>query len=433
MSADRKASFKQPPRHVTDTALSQEVRRNKALEEQKRRRARRVESERHIDLFADLNLGQSDDEGGNNDHPDIVREGIAQLAPLLPRSDPGMDSVPSRESHEESSATGAPQIPTSSKRKGKRKNGTGTSNKKTSPWANKCMYAELLEMQETESWTGGNDGLPSDLETGWVALAPVPVGKRCLAISHQGGGTIGAAPNTTIRSRVLGKPLIPRFPSPLPSDTVLDCILDQNWKENGLLHVLDVIKWKGQDIADCESSFRFWWRDTRLSELPPSRPPTTPAPPSSLQASTQENNAPIGYRFTYPTTFLQIPYYANTTFAQFVSTIIPRARSSYRAQVSIPAGPGDTDVMDIESPQFTGPALRAVDVEIEPDGLLLYVAQAIYESGTNPLSSWVPLSTPATEEMASDEQMSPLDVFERLVQRRLTRNVRSTKEVDMLP
>jgi hypothetical protein len=47
-----------------------------------------------------------------------------------------------------------------------------------------------------------------------------------------------------------------RFPSPLPSDTVLDCILDQNWRENGILHVLDVIKWKGQDIADCESSFR---------------------------------------------------------------------------------------------------------------------------------------------------------------------------------
>lgn len=65
-----------------------------------------------------------------------------------------------------------------------------------------------------------------------------------------------SVPNTTIRSRILGKPLIPRFPSPLPSDTVLDCILDQNWKENGVLHVLDVIKWKGQDIGDCESSFR---------------------------------------------------------------------------------------------------------------------------------------------------------------------------------
>ena len=63
-------------------------------------------------------------------------------------------------------------------------------------------------------------------------------------------------PNTTLRSRVLGKPLMARFPSPLPSDTVLDCILDQNWRENGILHVLDVIKWKGQDISDCESSFR---------------------------------------------------------------------------------------------------------------------------------------------------------------------------------
>ena len=159
--------------------------------------------------------------------------------------------------------------------------------------------------------------------------------------------------------------------------------------------------------------YSFWWRDTRLSELPPSRPPTTVAPPGALQASTQENTAPIGYRFTYPTTFLQIPYHANTTFAQFISTIIPRARSSYRAQVSIPAGPGDTDVMDVESPQVTGPALRPVDVEIKPDGLLLYVAQAIYESGTNPLSSWVPLSVPVADEMASIEQTSPLDVFER--------------------
>lgn len=159
----------------------------------------------------------------------------------------------------------------------------------------------------------------------------------------------------------------------------------------------------------------FWWRDTRLSELPPSHPPRTLAPSVALQASTQENNnAPIGYQFTYPTTFLQIPYYTNTTFGHFVSTIIPRARSSYRAQVSIPGGPDDADVMDIESPQFAGPVPRPVQVEIKPDGLLLYVAQAIYESGTSPLSSWVPLAgAPATDEMASIEQSSPLDVFER--------------------
>lgn len=144
-----------------------------------------MDSERHIDLFAGLNLGLSDDEGGDND---VAREGVAQLAPLLPRSDPVLASVQGRESP----AAGAPQTPTSFKHKGSRKKGTKPSNKKTSPWASKCMYAELLEMQETDLWTGGDDGLPSDLETGWVALAPVPVGKRCLAISHQGGGTIGA-------------------------------------------------------------------------------------------------------------------------------------------------------------------------------------------------------------------------------------------------
>jgi len=224
-----------------------------------------------------------------------------------------------------------------------------------------------------------------------------------------------------------------RFPSPLPSDTVLDCILDQNWKENGILHVLDIVKWKGQDIADCESSFRFWWRDTRLSELPPSRPPTTSAPDVTLEAPTQEGSAPIGYRFPYPTTFMQIPHYTNTTFAHFLDTIIPRARSSCRAQVSIPAEPNDSDMMVIESSQFAGPAPRITQAEVKPDGLLLYVAQAIYEPGTSPLSSWVPLAAPATDEMAGVNQSSPLDVFERLVQRRLTGNSRSIKEVDMLP
>ena len=156
----------------------------------------------------------------------------------------------------------------------------------------------------------------------------------------------------------------------------------------------------------------FWWRDTRLSELPPARPPTTSAPDVALQASAQEVNAPIGYRFPYPSTFLQVPYYTNTTFAHFLDTIIPRARSSCRAQVSIP-GPNDLDMMDIESSQFTGPAPRKTQAEIKPDGLLLYVAQAIYEPGPSPLSSWVPLAAPSTDEMACVDQASPLDVFER--------------------
>ena len=55
----------------------------------------------------------------------------------------------------------------------------------------------------------------------------------------------------------MGKAITPAFPSPFPPSTVLDCILDEGWKANGLLHVLDVIRWKGQNIAECEASFRY--------------------------------------------------------------------------------------------------------------------------------------------------------------------------------
>ena len=64
-------------------------------------------------------------------------------------------------------------------------------------------------------------------------------------------------PNTTLRSRVLGKALMKPFPSTLPPQTVLDCILDDNWRDNGILHVLDVVTWKGQDLGDCETPFRY--------------------------------------------------------------------------------------------------------------------------------------------------------------------------------
>jgi snurportin-1 len=67
---------------------------------------------------------------------------------------------------------------------------------KASKWADKCMYAELLEMsEEAHLWDNesGNaiDGLPRDLEAAWVAVAPVPAGKRCLAVTHQSAGVVG--------------------------------------------------------------------------------------------------------------------------------------------------------------------------------------------------------------------------------------------------
>lgn len=79
-----------------------------------------------------------------------------------------------------------------------------------------------------------------------------------LTINHSLISTlvVTAVSNTVLRSRLAGKHLLPAFPSILPQNTILDCILDQDWTQNGILHVLDVIKWKGQDIGDCETSFR---------------------------------------------------------------------------------------------------------------------------------------------------------------------------------
>jgi snurportin-1 len=66
---------------------------------------------------------------------------------------------------------------------------------KPNKWADKCMYAELLEMESDSPWsTEGEsvkDSLPSDIEHGWVAVAPVPVVKQCLAVTHQSSGVVG--------------------------------------------------------------------------------------------------------------------------------------------------------------------------------------------------------------------------------------------------
>lgn len=46
-------------------------------------------------------------------------------------------------------------------------------------------------MNEEHRSIGGPDGIPDDIETGWVAVTPVPAGKRCLAITHAASGIAG--------------------------------------------------------------------------------------------------------------------------------------------------------------------------------------------------------------------------------------------------
>ena len=69
------------------------------------------------------------------------------------------------------------------------------SEKKTNQWADRCMYAELLELNHglaLDPQIDVEDGLPDDLDTdAWIAISGVPVGKRCLAVTYASSGIMG--------------------------------------------------------------------------------------------------------------------------------------------------------------------------------------------------------------------------------------------------
>ncbi|KAG8751378.1 hypothetical protein FRC14_007954 [Serendipita sp. 396] len=309
----RVRSFKMPP-----LENSQNSRRMRRLEEQKRSRSLRVDSARNVDIFAGLSLN------------DVAME-------------------------EEKPATDKAKRP--------------------SKWANILMYAEVLEMQ------GIGSVLPDDFGTAWMAVTPVPRGKRCLLVAYKNHGQGGSY--VTLRSRLKGNQLM-TFVSPLPTDTVLDCILDENWRTNGILHVLDVLRWKSQDYTQCEASFRFWWRDVKLQELPRAHPPAS-----------SSSRPPV---FAHPHTFQPIPHFPSLQDPAFLlSTIIPLARDGISLTVPL-------------TPSSEMPDNNQLVTHCQSDGVLFYVSESSYEAGSSLLSAWVPLHP-----MNPGEE-SPLEQFSRLIQ-----------------
>lgn len=186
---------------------------------------------------------------------------------------------------------------------------------------------------------------------------------------------------------------------------------------------------------------RFWWRDTRLAELVQTPPPTfqfTAAPSASPSTSTtfplSSNGTQSRYSFPYPTTFIPVPYHSSTSLAELDMQIIPAARSVRTVSITLPAltpsfalkaatnAPADAGGMEIEptfeTPNITPPT--ASTAIVQPDGLLLYVAEASYEPGTSPLSSWIPIQ--GYDEHSHEGEIpvvqgghpsNPLDLFQR--------------------
>jgi hypothetical protein len=119
--------------------------------------------------------------------------------------------------------------------------------------------------------------------------------------------------------------------------------------------------------------------------------------------------------------FLPVPYHTDTSLLALASQIVPLARAARSINVDVPvlyneAEPAESMVVD----QLHGPVLSTRKAEICADGLLLYVAEASYEAGTSPLSSWIPITKYEEDGIAdgmadSNPPMDdgPLDVFNR--------------------
>lgn len=117
---------------------------------------------------------------------------------------------------------------------------------------------------------------------------------------------------------------------------------------------------------------------------------------------------PISFTtFPYPMTFVPIPYHSEVSLPNLLSAIIPMARSPRIVSV-IPRFPSPSNntegEMQVDAQSMVGGEGQRMEVQVQSEGLLLYVSQATYEPGTSPLSTWVPTQS---------EGVAVLDLFER--------------------
>lgn len=71
----------------------------------------------------------------------------------------------------------------------------------------------------------------------------------------------------------------------------------------------------------------------------------------------------------------------------------------------------------IFKPQTPPSPLQDVDAPVIHDGVLLYLTEAAYTSGTGPLSAWIPLRSYGNPGGGKEDDVmmetSPIDLFER--------------------
>ncbi|KAK9768181.1 hypothetical protein K7432_001377 [Basidiobolus ranarum] len=194
--------------------------------------------------------------------------------------------------------------------------GPNPKNQQKNPYADQLMYAEWMIQ------------VPPNLFGGWYLIL-CPKGKRCMIISANG--------KTLCRSKS-GR-VIKNFQSALPAGfanyrgnrssdyCILDCIFDES---TSTFFVLDLMCWKGMPLYDCATEFRFFWLQSKLTELDPPR--------TSAQTEFQ-------FRSLQP--------------------------------------------FDCTQESLTSLASNPYQLSYQPDGLLFFNKEAHYEIGDTPLCGWV--------------------------------------------
>ncbi|GAA5824785.1 hypothetical protein JCM11251_005340 [Rhodosporidiobolus azoricus] len=225
-------------------------------------------------------------------------------------------------------------------------------------WAkNLLSHPETLDLRHS---------LPEGLETDWRVVV-IPKGKRCLLATS----TDSTTGNTILYSRVAGRTLA-RLRTVLPPD----CLLDTTWDASlGVLWVLDVMKWRSQYLVNCDADMRAFFISSKLSELD-TQPYTAPPDPSNPSRPTSSTSMLI----------LPAPSYGPPLTP---SNLIPLLSSC--------STPSSMSTVVFRSPSFEGLSPQTVSIPFHPDGLLLYLSAAHYESGTTPLVGWIPLEVKERE------------------------------------
>ncbi|TKA50716.1 hypothetical protein B0A53_05994 [Rhodotorula sp. CCFEE 5036] len=353
----RRKSFHAAPPSAHST---QALRRLQALDAQRQRRTTAIEAARtafrDLDDLEDLSLaGSSADEADSPPPP-----------PLAASSSSEQQQRSQTDSHPEA----APVI-SKTKRKAFKP--------KYKAWAkNLLSYAETLDLRY---------GLPEGIDSDWRAVV-VPKGKRCLCAtaSEQGGN------NTILYSRVAGRAL-GRFYTSLPAD----CLLDTD-SHLGVLWVLDVCKWRSQYLVQCEAEMRAFFIASKLSELPPQ----VYSPPSS---SSETGSTPPGGGTARPLLVLPVPNLAPPLSPSVLLPLLAALNSTPPQTFDISALVVPVPVPDPSalSPSSVPTPPVPLTIPLHPTGLLLYLSQAHYESGSTPLVSWVPCADQIAEGMEQAE------------------------------